>query len=58
MQNKKTKFLGKSKIIQLLALSTFLVSIPFLSNNIVNAGLEFQWDQDSGYRKLKWFQKQ
>ena len=57
MQNKKTKFLGKSKIIQLLALSTFLVSIPFLSNNRVNAGLEFQWDQDSGYRKLKWVQK-
>ena len=57
MKNKQTKFIGKSKIIQFLALSTFLVSIPFLSNNKVNAGLEFQWDQDSGYRRLKWFQK-
>jgi len=22
------------------------------------AGLEFQWDQDSGFRRLKWFQKE
>ena len=24
----------------------------------VKAGIEFQWDQGSGYRRLKWFQKE
>ena len=57
MKNKQTKFLGKSKIFQILALSPFLISIPFLSHNQVSAGLEFQWDQDSGYRRLKWIQR-
>ena len=57
MKNKQTKFLGKSKIIQFLALSSFLIPIPFLSHNRLSAALEFQWDQDSGYRRLKWFQK-
>ena len=57
MKNKQAKFLGKSKIIQFLALSSFLISIPFLSHNKVSAALEFQWNQDSGYRRLKWFQK-
>ena len=29
-------------------------------NNIQNAkaGLEFQWEQDSGFKRLKWFQKE
>ncbi len=57
MKNKQTKFLGKSKIIKFLALSPFLISIPFFCNKEVNAGLEFQWNQDSGYRRLQWLQK-
>ena len=58
MKNEHKKiFLKKSKILKLFLISPFLVSIPFFSNNEVNAGLEFQWDQDSGYRRLKWFQK-
>ena len=48
---------NKFKIFNFLLLSPFLLSIPFLNNPEVKAGLEFQWDQDSGYRRLKWFQK-
>ena len=57
MINKQKKFFNKSKIFKLFLISPFLVSIPFFSNSEVNAALEFQWDQDSGYRRLKWFQK-
>ena len=46
------------KIIRLLLIPTILVSTPFFCNfQEANAGLEFQWDQDSGHRRLKWFQK-
>ena len=58
MNNEEKKFSKKSKFFKFLLISPFLISIPFLSNNEVNAGLEFQWDQDSGYRRLKWFQKE
>ncbi len=57
MKNENKKFFNKSKILKLLFISPFLVSIPFFSNSEVNAGLEFQWDQNSGYKRLKWFQK-
>ena len=55
--NKSKKILNKQKFVQFLLLSPFLLSIPFLNNNEVKAGLEFQWDQESGYRRLKWYQK-
>ena len=57
---KKTKKLASnSKILGLLFISTILVSTPFFNNiHDAKAGLEFQWDQDSGYRRLKWFQKE
>ena len=47
------------KILRLFIIPTILLSIPFF-NNIQNAkaGLEFQWDQDSPLRRLKWFQKE
>ena len=57
---KKTKKLALNfKILGFFLLPTILVSTP-LFNNIqdAKAGLEFQWDQDSGYRRLKWFQKE
>ena len=57
MKNKPTKFFNKYKILKLLLISPFLISIPFFNNSEVKAGLEFQWDQNSGYRRLKWFQK-
>ena len=57
MNNKNKKFFNKQKFIQFLSLSPFLLSVPFLNHPEVKAGLEFQWDQQSGYRRLKWFQK-
>ena len=57
---KNTKKLALNfKILGFFLIPTFLVSIPFFNNSqVVKAGLEFQWDQDSGFRKLKWFQKE
>ena len=57
---KKTKKLALNfKILRFFLIPTILVSTPFF-NNLQDAkvGLEFQWDQDSGYRRLKWFQKE
>ena len=47
------------KILRFFIIPTILVSPPFF-NNIQNAkaGLEFQWNQDSNFRRLKWFQKE
>ena len=59
MINKQKKFALNFKILKLLFFSPLLISIPFFpENSYVKAGLEFQWDQDSGYRRLKWFQKE
>ena len=59
MLNKQTKFALNFKILKLLFFSPLLISIPFyLTNSDAKAGMEFQWDQDSGYRKLKWYQKE
>ena len=46
------------KILRFFILPTILVSTPIFFYNIqdAKAGLEFQWDQDSSYRRLKWFQ--
>ena len=47
------------KILRLFLIPTILVSTPFFNNiQEAKAGLEFQWDQDSSYRRLKWFQKE
>ncbi len=56
---KKTKKLAFNfKILRLLLIPTILVSTPFFNNiQDAKAGLEFQWQQDSGFRRLKWFQK-
>ena len=57
---KKTKKLTLNlRILRFLLIPTFLVSTPFFNSvQDAKAGLEFQWDQDSGYRRLKWFQKE
>ena len=57
---KRTKKLTlNSKFLRFFLIPTILFSTPLL-NNIQNAkaGLEFQWDQNSGHRRLKWLQKQ
>ena len=59
MLNQSKKFALSFKILRFFLIPTILVSTPFF-NNIQNAkaGLEFQWDKEDGYRKLKWFQKE
>ena len=55
----KTKIALNLKILKFLFFSTILLPIPiFTYINSANAGLEFQWDQGTGYRRLKWFQKE
>ena len=47
------------QVLKFLLIPTILLSTPFLNYiEDAKAGLEFQWDQNSGYRKLKWFQKE
>jgi len=47
------------KILRFFLIPTILFSNPyFYKSQDAKAGLEFQWDQDSGYRRLKWFQKE
>ena len=57
---KKTKKLAlNSKILRFLLISAFLLSTPFFTTpQNAKAGLEFQWNQNSGLRRLKWLQKQ
>ena len=57
LKNKK-KFALNFKILRFFLIPSILVSLPLLNNiHEAKAGLEFQWDQDSGHRRLKWFQK-
>ena len=59
MLNKTKKPTLKFRIFRFLLIPTILSSTPFLSNfQEAKAGLEFQWDQNTGYRRLKWFQKE
>jgi len=47
------------KILGFCIIPTIFLSTPFFYNiQDVKAGLEIQWDQDSVYRRLKWFQKE
>ena len=59
MTKKTNKFTFNYKILRFFLIPTILFSTPFFNKTQdAKAGLEFQWDQDSGYRKLKWFQKE
>ena len=47
------------KILRFFIIPTIFVSTPFFNNiQDARAGLEFQWNQDDGFRRLKWFQKE
>ena len=47
------------KILRFFLIPTILVSTPFFNYiQEAKAGLEFQWNQDSSFRRLKWFQKE
>ena len=59
MLKKIKKLTLNLKIFGFFLIPTILVSTPFFKNiQDAKAGLEFQWDQDSGHRRLKWFQKE
>ena len=47
------------KILRFLVIPTILASTTFFNKvQDAKAGLEFQWEQDTGFRRLKWFQKE
>jgi len=46
------------KILRFFIIPTILTLTPFYNFQDVKAGLEFQWNQDDNYRRLKWFQKE
>jgi len=59
MYKKTRKFTLNLKILRLFIIPTILISTPLFKNiQDAKAGLEFQWNQDSNYRRLKWFQKE
>ena len=59
MFNKKKKFALNLEILRILLVPTILIVTPILNiKHEAYAGLEFQWDQDTGFRRLKWFQKE
>ena len=58
--SKKTKELALNfKFLRFLLIPAILISTPFFSNiQEAKAGMEFQWNQNSGLKRLKWFQKE
>ena len=59
MLNRTKKLTLNFKILRFFFIPAILISTPFFNNiKVANAGLEFQWNQDNGYRRLKWFQKE
>ena len=46
------------KFLRFFIIPTVLVLTPFYNIQDAKARLEFQWDQNDGYRRLKWFQKE
>ena len=58
MLKKTKKFALNFKILRFFLIPTVLVSTTLFSNiQDVRAGLEFQWEDNDGFRRLKWFQK-
>ena len=59
MLKKTNKFKLEFKILRFFLIPTIFILTPFF-NNIQDAksGLEFQWEQGTGFRRLKWFQKE
>ena len=59
MLKKAKKLFLNFKILKFFLIPTILISTPYFNfTQEAKAGLEFQWDQDSGIRRLKWFQKE
>ena len=58
MLKKTNKLALNHKVLRFFLLPIVLFTTPFYIGQNAKAGLEFQWDQDSGYRRLKWHQKE
>jgi len=59
MLKSTTRFNFNLKFLRFFIIPTILFSTPFFYYiQDAKAGLEFQWDQDSSFRRLKWFQKE
>ena len=59
MLKKTSKLALNFKILRFFLIPTILFSTPFFYNiQDAKAGLEFQWDQSPGFKRLKWFQKE
>ena len=59
MLKKSKKFALNLKVLRFFLIPAVLISTTLFSNiKKVSAGMEFQWNQDSGYRRLRWFQKE
>ncbi len=58
--SKETKKISlNSKILRFLLIPTISLVTPFFYPiQDANAGLEFQWNQNSGFKSLRWLQKQ
>ena len=53
------KFALNFKILRFFLIPTLLFSTSLFGNlQDVRAGLEFQWEDNEGFRRLKWYQKQ
>ena len=53
------KLILNLKTLGFFIIPAILVSTPFFNNiQDAKAGLEMQWDQDSNFRRLKWYQKE
>ena len=57
MLHNPKKILKNSKILSFILFTSFLIPIPFFNTNEGKAGLEFQWDGNPNFKKLRWFQK-
>ena len=56
---KTNRLISNLKIFRFLVIPIIIFSTPFFNKiQEAKAGLEFQWDQNSAYRRLKWFQKE
>ena len=59
MLKNTNKLTSNFKILRFLVIPSILFSTPFFNKiQEAKAGLEFQWNQDSTYRRLQWFQKE
>ena len=58
LKNKKNLDLN-FKFARFFLIPALLYSVPFFDGlQEAKAGIEFQWDQNSGYKKLRWHQKE